>query len=273
MIECNLAVKTHHAFSGLSMRSNVLVVALAALAIVPAHAQEKIRMRSRAEVGAVSRALSGRSGPQNVNWIDGGRRLSFVVRGDSGEEIRALDPATGRDTLLFTGRGLVFPGTSEAFAYRSFQWARDSKHLVFQTHFRPLYRNSGTADYFVYSLADRTLAPAARGARTSELSPDGTLLGFERDGDMYVYDMAQQRETRLTSDAKDFVYNGHFDWVYEEEFGMAQAWDWSPDSRYIAFWQLDETAEPVIQLSEYGAGGTPSGRSSGSRSLATRTPR
>ncbi|HVO36532.1 MAG TPA: hypothetical protein VMT21_13245, partial [Gemmatimonadales bacterium] len=51
----------------------------------PAHAQQKIPMRSRAEAGAVSRALSGRSGPQNVNWIEGGRRLSFVVRGDSGE--------------------------------------------------------------------------------------------------------------------------------------------------------------------------------------------
>jgi dipeptidyl-peptidase-4 len=39
--------------------------------------------------------------------------------------------------------------------------------------------------------------------------------------------------------------------VYEEEFGMAQAWRWSPDSRHIAFWQLDDSAEPVMQLTEY----------------------
>ncbi len=216
-----------------------------------ANAQQKQGITSLQDAFAASRALAGRSGPQNVNWIEGGRRLSFVVRGDSGEEIRALDPATGRDTLLFSGRGLTFPGTGEAFSYRSFQWAHDSRHLVFQTHFKPLYRNSGTADYFVYDLTDRALRPAARGARTAELSPDGALLGFERDGDMYVYDMAAQRETRLTSDAKDLVYDGHFDWVYEEEFGMAQAWNWSPDSRYIAFWQLDESAEPVIQLSNF----------------------
>jgi len=217
----------------------------------PAHAQQKIPMRSRAEAGAVSRALSGRSGPQNVNWIEGGRRLSFVVRGDSGEQIRALDPASGADTLIFTGRGLTFPGTTEPFAYSSFEWARDSKHLLFQTRFRPLYRNSGTADYYVFTLADRTLELAASGARTAELSPDGRALGYERDGDMYVYDLAERRETRLTSAATALVYNGHFDWVYEEEFGFAQAWDWSPDSRHIAFWQVNESAEPVIQLSDF----------------------
>ena len=217
----------------------------------PAHAQQKIPMRSRAEAGAVSRALSGRSGPQNVNWIEGGRRLSFVVRGDSGEQIRALDSASGADTLIFTGRGLTFPGTTEPFAYSSFEWARDSKHLLFQTRFRPLYRNSGTADYYVFTLADRTLELAASGARTAELSPDGRALGYERDGDMYVYDLAERRETRLTSDATALVYNGHFDWVYEEEFGFAQAWDWSPDSRHIAFWQVNESAEPVIQLSDF----------------------
>jgi len=234
------------------MRLTPIAVSLLTLALaMPAHAQEKARMRSRAEAGAVSRALSGRSGPQNVNWIEGGHRFSFVVRGDSGEEIRALDPATGRDTSVFSGRGLTFPGTAEPFAYRTFQWAHDSRHLLFQTHFRPLYRNSGTADYYVYALADRALELAARGARTAELSPDGATLGYERDGDMYVYDLAGRRETRLTSDAKDLVFDGHFDWVYEEEFGFAQAWNWSPDSRHIAFWQVDESAEPVIQLSDF----------------------
>src|SRR2546422_914473 len=111
-------------------------------------------------------------------------------------------------------------------------------------------RRSGTSDYYVYGLADRALTLAARGARTAELSPGGTLMGYERDGDMFVYDLAQQKELRLTADATPTTYNGHFDWVYEEEFGMAQAWNWSPDSRFIAYWRLDESAEPTIQLSD-----------------------
>src|SRR6185437_7719160 len=41
------------------------------------------------------------------------------------------------------------------------------------------------------------------------------------------------------------------DWVYEEEFGLAQAWSWSPDSRHIAYWQTNDSKEPVIQLTDY----------------------
>jgi len=224
-----------------------------ALLLVPAAAlaQQKARFGTLQEALMAGGQISGRGAPRGLVWIDGGRRYSFTARGANGEEIRAMDPVTGRDTLLFSAQGLTFPGTSEAFAYQSFSWARDFRHLVFQTHFHQLYRRSGTSDFYVYSLADRSLQLAARGARTGELSPDGAMLGYERDGDMYVYDLARSQERRLTSDATESVYNGHFDWVYEEEFGMAQAWNWSPDSRYVAYWQLDEHAEPVIQISDF----------------------
>jgi dipeptidyl-peptidase-4 len=218
-----------------------------------AQAQELTRFTTLMQAIQATGAMNGGSGPRNVTWIDGGKRYSYIARAATGggEEIRALDPATGADTLLFSARGVTFPDTSEAFAYRSFQWAQDSKHLVFQTRFVPLYRRSGTADYYVYSLADHGMRLAARGARTAELSPDGALLGYERDGDLFVSELASGRETQLTRGATETVYNGHFDWVYEEEFGMAQAWNWSPDGRFIAFWQVDESAEPVIQLTDY----------------------
>jgi dipeptidyl-peptidase-4 len=227
------------------------VIALAMPAALTA--QQKQRFASLDDALRAGGALAGRAGPRNVNWIEGGARFSFLDTDQrTGKEvIRALDPATGRDTLLFSAERLTFPGSSEPFAYESFQWARDSRHLVFQTHFKPLYRNSGIADYYIYSLADRSLQLAAKDARTGELSPDGTKLGLERGGDLYVEDLASHAETRLTSDAKEHVFNGHFDWVYEEEFGMAQAWNWSPDSRFLAYWQVDETAEPTIQLSDF----------------------
>jgi dipeptidyl-peptidase-4 len=229
-------------------------VALALLTALPALglAQEKTRFASLQDALRAGGALAGGSGPRNVEWIEGGRRFSFTIATQGGgEEIRAHDPSTGRDTLLFTASGVTFPGIDQPFEYRSFQWSEDSRHLVFQTRFRPLYRNSGTADYYVYRLADRSLTLAARGARTAELSPNGTMLGYERDGDLFVYDMASGRETRLTQDATETRYHGRFDWVYEEEFGLVQAWDWSPDGRFIASWQLDESAEPVVQFSDF----------------------
>jgi dipeptidyl-peptidase-4 len=226
----------------------------ALLLVVPltVSAQQKQRFATLDDALAASGALNGRSGPRSVNWIDDGARFSFIDRDatTNREVIKGYDPATGRDTVLFTAEGLTFPGTADPFTYNSFQWARDSKHLVFQSNFKPLFRNSGISDYYVYSLADRGLQLATRGARTGELSPNGAMLGFEKGGNMYVTDLSSHQEKQLTSDATENVYNGHFDWVYEEEFGMGQAWRWSPDSRRIAYWQLDDSAEPVFQFSD-----------------------
>lgn len=232
----------------------VLFAALV-LAALPAgaHAQEKQRFASLTDAMRAGSILAGRQGPRSVNWIDGGNRFSYIERDpQTGKEsIRGYDPATGKDTVIFAADGLTFPGTTEPFTYGSFQWAPDSKHLVFQTNFQQLYRRSGTADYYIYGVADRSLTLATKGARTAELSPDGSMLGVERGGNMYVVTLGTKQEKQLTSDATESVYNGHFDWVYEEEFGKSQAWNWSPDSRHIAYWQVDERAEPTIQLTDY----------------------
>jgi dipeptidyl-peptidase-4 len=233
-------------------RSVVMLTGLFVAVPVVGSAQQKSTFRSLDDALRAGSVLSGGRGPADVNWIDGGARYSYIARDPSGgQEIRAFDPATGKDTLLFDAKGMTFPGTDRAFSYRSFQWAHDSRHLVFQADFNPLYRRSGTADFYVYSLGDHSLRLAAKGARTGELSPDGAMLGYERDGDMFVYDMSGRQETQLTHDATATRYNGHFDWVYEEEFGMAQAWSWSPDSRHIAYWQVDASAEPVDQFTDF----------------------
>ena len=233
--------------------SRVYFVALVICLPLVARAQEKQRFATMDEAFQASGILIGRQGPRNVNWIEGGKRFSYTDRDSrtGAPVIRAYDPPTGKDTVLFTSSGLTFPGTSQPFSYDSFEWAQDSKHLVFQSNFQPIFRRSGISDFYIYSLADRSLQLATKGARTSELSPSGALLGFERDGDIYVTSLSTHQEKRLTRDASEHVYNGHFDWVYEEEFGMAQAWKWSPDSRYIAYWQLNDSAEPDIQLSDY----------------------
>jgi len=85
------------------------------------------------------RAVRAATVPRNVNWIDGGRRYSYIQQAEGGEQIRVFRSGERHGTvLLFQAKGLTFPDTAEPFAYRSFQWARDSKHLVFDTHFKQL---------------------------------------------------------------------------------------------------------------------------------------
>jgi dipeptidyl-peptidase-4 len=233
------------------IRRIVLALTVLSLALVsPAPAQQRF---ASVEEGLVAQGiLTGRPGPVSVNWIDGGTRFSFTTVNPTTRqgEIRRYDPATLRDEVVFQASDLTMPGTGQ-LAYQSFQWAQDSRNLVFQVDFRPIYRNSGVADFYVYSLADRGVKLAADDARTAELSPNGAFLGYERGGDMYAYDMAAGRERRLTTTGSDTIFNGVFDWVYEEEFGVPQAWKWSPDSRKIAFWETDERGVPIFQITNY----------------------
>jgi dipeptidyl-peptidase 4 len=193
--------------------------------------------------------LRGKQGPQNVNWIQGGSQYSFIA--DS--EIHTFDPKTLGEHTVFTNAGMSFPGTGTAFAYESFQWSHDSKHLVFQSNFRHIYRNSGISDYYIYDVDGKQLRQAAKDARSAELSPDGGSVGIERSGNLFVYDFAGGSERRLTNDSasETGIFNGHYDWVYEEEFGQGQAWNWSKDSRYIAFWQFDERPVPLFHMTNY----------------------
>jgi len=193
--------------------------------------------------------LRGRPGPQSVNWINGGELYSFISKG----EIHSMDPKTGQEKTLFTNKDIHLPGSDKAFDYESFQWSHDSRHLVFKTNFRHIYRHSGISDYYIYDIEGRQLKQAAKDARSAELSPDGSMVGIEREGNMFVYDFSSGKEQQLTSDStsEDSIFNGHYDWVYEEEFGQGQAWNWSKDNKYLAFWQFDEHNVPVFQMTNY----------------------
>lgn len=186
--------------------------------------------------------LTGDRGPQNVTWIDGGERYSYMQYNQrtGTTEIRLNTPATDEDKSIFNNVDYTFPGSDEQFEYNSFQWSNDYRHLVFQTNFQPVYRYSGTSDYYLYSIENDSMELIAENAFTAELSPDGEKVAYHREGELYVYKLNSNEETQLTFDAKENLFNGRFGWVYEEEFGKIQAWKWSSDSRYIAYWQSDE---------------------------------
>ncbi|MGI9542525.1 MAG: S9 family peptidase [Cyclobacteriaceae bacterium] len=196
--------------------------------------------------------LAGERGPQNINWIDEGERFSYIDEAGNGQAIRSYQPATGKDQMVFDGAGLTFPGSDKPFDYKSFQWSKDSRFILFQSNFRQVWRRSGISDYYLCSLDNRTVTLVAQNARTAELSPDGQKVAYEREGNLFVFDLNSLKETQLTVDGAEDFYNGRFGWSYEEEFGLAQAWLWSPDSKYIAFWQTDEREVPEFQMTDYG---------------------
>ena len=226
----------------------VLVLLNWTMNLQSAEAQSKQRYATLQQAIFSGSQLNGSSGPRSINWIEGGDKFSFI---DGQNTIKSLSPKGQREEIIFDGSQLKFPNTDKPFAYGSFQWSKDSKNILFQSNFRPVYRRSGVSDYYVYSIADKSLKLVANDAQTAELSPDGQKIGYERGGNLFVFDFATKKETQLTNDAKPAFTNGRFGWVYEEEFGLAQAWEWSPDSKFIAFWQSDERQVPIYKLTDY----------------------
>ena len=78
-------------------------------------------------------------------------------------------------------------------------------------------------------------------------SPDGKMISFVRSNNLFVEDIATQRERALTRDGNPKVLNGRLDWVYQEEVygrGNFGAYWWSPDSTRLAFLRIDEHPVP-----------------------------
>ncbi len=112
-------------------------------------------------------------------------------------------------------------------------------------------------DLFYYDVAgDRLTRPTnTPGAEEfPAFSPDGRLISFVRDFNIYVVDVATGAERALTTDGSATLLNGKLDWVYQEEVygrGTFQAVWWSPDSTRIAFLQLNETPVPAFTVVDH----------------------
>ena len=102
-------------------------------------------------------------------------------------------------------------------------------------------------DLYIYSIPDRKLTGLTSQAGEEEeatFSPDGRRVAFLRNNDLYVVDVNGTNERRLTTGGSATLFNGKLDWVYQEEIygrGIFKAYWWSPDSKSIAYLQLDSS--------------------------------
>ncbi len=107
-----------------------------------------------------------------------------------------------------------------------------------------VYRHSFTADYYLYDIKRNELEPLSDKMPVQEphFSPNGRYIAFARANDLHVYKVDFKTEVAVTTDgAVGEVINGTPDWLYEEEFGVTRLFEWSPDSKLLAFVRFDES--------------------------------
>jgi len=131
----------------------------------------------------------------------------------------------------------------------------DESLILIQTETKPIYRRSFTAVYYIYNVKNRTLEPLSEGGpqQVPLFSPDSHQIAFVRNNNIFLVKLLfGNSESQVTKDGEyNKVLNGIPDWVYEEEFGFNRAFDFSADSRMIAYIRFDESQVPMFSFPEY----------------------
>lgn len=131
----------------------------------------------------------------------------------------------------------------------------DEKLILIQTETKPIYRHSFTAVYYIYNVKNNTLEPLSNNGpqQVPLFSPDGNQIAFVRNNNIFLVKLLfGNSESQVTKDGEyNKVLNGIPDWVYEEEFSFNRAFDFSADSKMIAYIRFDESQVPMFSFPWY----------------------
>ena len=125
----------------------------------------------------------------------------------------------------------------------NYKVSSDKKYVLFFNETENIYRHSSKSFVYLYNTATRKAIGLNEGKILhASFSPDGSKAAYVFENNLYLYDIAADAVTAITSDGKwNSIINGNCDWVYEEEFGFSQAYQWSPKGNYIAYYRFDES--------------------------------
>jgi dipeptidyl-peptidase 4 len=139
-------------------------------------------------------------------------------------------------------------------AFDSYTFSPDGSKILLATETESIYRHSSKSQYY---LVDRVggvakeIMPKAK-IMYATFSPDGSKIAYLHDNDLYYYELNTASTVRITTDGKlNEVINGGGDWVYEEEFVLVRAFEWSSDSKSIAWVRFDESPVPEYSMETY----------------------
>ncbi|NVJ89895.1 MAG: S9 family peptidase [Flavobacteriaceae bacterium] len=131
----------------------------------------------------------------------------------------------------------------------SYSFNEDESILILGTNFKKIYRRSYSGTFYAYNIASKKLSLIGKDIQEPVFSPDNKKVAFAKDNNLYIKNVLTNTTTQVTRDGKkNSIINGTTDWVYEEEFGLVRAFEWSKDSRYIAFLRFDESNVPTFSM-------------------------
>lgn len=170
-----------------------------------------------------------------------------------GRDIVKYETETGAREIMVSAKLLIPEGQTKPLSISNYIWSPKSDMLMIFTNTARVWRQNTKGDYYVLDLKAGKLQKLGGDAKPSTLmfakfSPDEKMVGYVREHNVYVENLSDGKITQLTFDGSTTIINGTFDWVYEEELDLRDGFRWSPDSKSIAYWQLDASGIGVFYM-------------------------
>lgn len=178
---------------------------------------------------------------QALKWTKDGKGY---LRQDKGEIVQFNLPDMQR-TVLVTKEQLTPTGKTTPLSMRNYFFTDDNSKVLIYTNTKRVWRQDTRGDYWVWDMQTKKLSQIGKTLPESSLmfakiSPDGSKAAYVSERNVYVEDLSNGKIKALTkTNGTPKLINGTFDWVYEEEFDCRDGFRWSPDSKKIAYWQID----------------------------------
>ncbi|MBS1973630.1 MAG: DPP IV N-terminal domain-containing protein [Bacteroidetes bacterium] len=175
-----------------------------------------------------------------LNWSRDGNSYYTVKQG----EIMEIAVPGGQEAVILSKNKLTPSGQTMPLYIRRFSFSADWKKVLIYTNTKKVWRYDTRGDYWIYDFQNNSLQQLGKSLPVSSLmfakfSPDGAQCAYVSEHNLYVEDLASHQLKQLTFDGTRKLINGTFDWADEEEFDCRDGFRWSPDSKKIAYWQID----------------------------------
>jgi dipeptidyl-peptidase-4 len=178
--------------------------------------------------------------PQGIKWTPKGSGYYAIDAG----EIFYTDLSSSKKTKVITKKQLTPQGAEKPINPRNFFFSTDETKLLIYANSKKVWRYDTRGDYWVLDLNTNQIKQLGKGKPASSLmfakfSPDSRKVAYVSEYNIYSEDLATGKIEALTKGGNRKRINGTFDWAYEEEFFCRDGFRWSPDSKQIAYWQMD----------------------------------
>ena len=207
--------------------------------------------------------LPGMAIPGALAFSPDDKLITYLFSPDQSltRELYAFDPATGEQRLLVVpeGGGTTEENVSLEEALRrerqrqrelgvtQYAWAEDRNRILVPLQGSVYVQDGAGAP--LRKIVDSGDTPAL----DAQFSPDGNWVAYVQDAEVYVVPAAGGAPRQLTHGARDTgKTHGLAEYIAQEEMHRSEGFWWSPDSKWIAFTEVDETHIPIYRIVHQG---------------------